>query len=290
MAGNSAEAGRSVTSKVIAILLAFAYGNSHTLTEIARLSRLPISTVHRLVRELAACGVLEHSDDGQYRVGEYLKLVAAQPTNPLRGTQERTRRVMEDLAAALGHADVRLGVLAGHQVVFIHRSVNSRPTPASGEPAVLPVHATATGKALLAFAPPAVVDDVIARGLERYTRFTITDPDELRRALATIRLTGVAVARRELQIDTISVAAPVFAGCGEPVAAIELRARDYVEVRLLRPPLIVAARTLSRELAVQGIGADMAGRHPNAASRRGGSVAPRSTRREHLGYLIAPPR
>ncbi len=257
MAGNSAEAGRSVTSKVIAILLAFAYGNTHSLTEISRLSRLPISTVHRLARELAAWGVLERCEDGQYRVGEYLKLVAAQPTNPLRSIQERARRVMEDLAAALGHADVRLGVLAGLHVVFIHRSVNSRPAPPSVQSTGLPAHATATGKALLAFAPAALVDTVIARGLDRYTRFTLTDPDELRRSLAAIRLTGVAVARRELHPDAVSVAAPVFAGCGEPVAAMELQARDSSEIRLLRPPLIIAARTLSRELAMQA-GGDVA--------------------------------
>jgi hypothetical protein len=37
MAGNSAEPGRSVTSKIVAILLTFRDGNEHSLTEIARL-------------------------------------------------------------------------------------------------------------------------------------------------------------------------------------------------------------------------------------------------------------
>ena len=57
MAGNSAEPGRSVTSKVVAILLTFHDGNEHSLTEIARLTCLPVSTAHRLVTELAGWGV-----------------------------------------------------------------------------------------------------------------------------------------------------------------------------------------------------------------------------------------
>ena len=51
MAGNSTDAGRSVTSKVVAILLTFADGNIHSLTEIARLAGLPVSTAHRLATE-----------------------------------------------------------------------------------------------------------------------------------------------------------------------------------------------------------------------------------------------
>ena len=56
MAGNSAEPGRSVTSKIVAILLTFHDGNEHSLTEIARLTCLPVSTAHRLVTELADGG------------------------------------------------------------------------------------------------------------------------------------------------------------------------------------------------------------------------------------------
>ena len=63
MAGNSAEPGRSVTSKVVAILLTFHDGNEHSLTEIARLTCLPVSTAHRLVTELAGWGVLERTDE-----------------------------------------------------------------------------------------------------------------------------------------------------------------------------------------------------------------------------------
>jgi hypothetical protein len=69
MAGNSAEPGRSVTSKVVAILLTFHNGNEHSLTEIAQLTCLPISATHRLVTELAGWGVLERTEDSRFCVG-----------------------------------------------------------------------------------------------------------------------------------------------------------------------------------------------------------------------------
>src|SRR5580658_9458064 len=73
MAGNSAEPGRSVTSKIVAILLTFHDGNEHSLTEIARLTCLPVSTAHRLVTELAGWGVLERTDESTFRIGLQIK-------------------------------------------------------------------------------------------------------------------------------------------------------------------------------------------------------------------------
>jgi hypothetical protein len=60
-AGNSADAGRSVTSKVWAILMTFTEGSEHSLTEIARLAGLPISTAHRLTSELGSWRLLERT-------------------------------------------------------------------------------------------------------------------------------------------------------------------------------------------------------------------------------------
>jgi len=251
MAGNSADPGRSVTSKVIAILVTFTNGSTYSLTEIARLAGLSVSTAYRLTTELVDWGMLERSEDGQYRIGLQLKVLSSQ-AGELRATiQEQARGVMDDLAAACSYADVRLGVLADLEVAFVERGAGSRPMPVSFEPASLPAHATAMGKALLAFSPPRAVDMVVARGLKQYTRFTVTTADGLRRCLAVTRLTRVAVARGELELDTVAVAVPVFGGGGELVGALELHSRECHDVRRMQPPLIVAARSLSRELATQ---------------------------------------
>ena len=249
MAGNSADSGRSVTSKVIAILLTFTNGSVYSLTELARLTGLPISTAHRLATELAAWGILERTDDGHYQAGGQLKMIGNQVPLPPTSLHQKARRVMEDLATATARTTVRLGVLRELDVVYIEKLPGSRPVSMFYEAATAPAHATAMGKALLAFSPPHVVDAIIARGLAAHTPYTLTTPERLRRALAITRLTRVAVCRRELDLRSSAVAVPVFGGGGEVVAALELEARDPQDLRRMQPPLVVAARGLSRELA-----------------------------------------
>lgn len=249
MAGNSADSGRSVTSKVIAILLTFTSGSVYSLTELARLTGLPISTAHRLATELAAWGILERTDDGHYQAGEQLKVIGSQTTIPATSLHEKARRVMEDLATATSRTNVRLGVLRDLDVVYIEKLSGSRPVSMFYEAATAPSHATAMGKALLAFSPQRVVDLVIGRGLAGFTPYTLTTAERLRRALAVTRLTRVAVCRRELDLKASAVAVPVFGAGGDVVAALELEARDPQDLRRLQPPLVVAARILSRDIA-----------------------------------------
>ena len=248
MAGNSADTGRSVTSKVIAILMTFSNGGVYSLTEIARLTRLPISTAHRLSTELVAWGMLERTEDGQFRVGMQLRAIAGQAAAVPPSFHERARRVMEDLSLAATRCCVRLGVFENFEVAYIEKEIGNRPVSMVFESTTLPAHATAMGKALLAFASPKVVDMVVDRGLDRFTPFTLTSAERLRRALSITRLTRMAMCRREFDMHTSAVAAPVFGAGGAVVAALEMSVTDGHDLRLVQPPLVVAARSLSREL------------------------------------------
>jgi DNA-binding IclR family transcriptional regulator len=250
MAGNSTECGRSVTSKITSILMTFTEGRVHSLTEIARLAGLPVSTAHRLTSELTSLRLLERLDDGQYRVGLPLHMLgtggAASPT-----LAERGAWVLDDLATAT-RCRARLGVLTGLDVAYIEKQPGHRPVSAFSPAATLPAHPTALGRALLAFSPADLVDAAVARGLRPYTPHTITSADRFRRALAVTRLTRVAVARWELEADVSGVAMPVFGPGGDVVAAIELAVRELGrELQPVTAALSVAARSLSRELATE---------------------------------------
>jgi DNA-binding IclR family transcriptional regulator len=147
-------------------------------------------------------------------------------------------------------ANVRLGVLDGLQVAYAEKIVGHRPVSSFSISPPLPAHATAMGKALLAFSPPRLVDTLIESGLERYTPYTLTTGDRLRRALAVTRLTRVALCRWEMELGMAAIAVPIFGGGGMVVAALELRVRDLrTDLNAMQPALIVAARCLSRELA-----------------------------------------
>jgi DNA-binding IclR family transcriptional regulator len=248
MAGNSTESGRSVTSKITSILMTFTEGSMHSLTDIARLAGLPVSTTHRLTSELASWRLLERTDDGQYRVGLPLRMIAA-GDGALPSVAERAPWVLEDLVAAT-RSRARLGILAGLDVAYIEKHPGNRPVTSFSPAATLPAHPTALGRALLAFADIELVEATLQRGLRPYTTHTITSPDRFRRTLAVTRLSRVAVCRWELEAGASGVAMPVFGPGGDAVAAIELTVTDLGrELQTAMAALSVASRSLSRELA-----------------------------------------
>lgn len=272
MAGNSTEAGRSVTSKITSILMTFTEGSEHSLTEIADRAELPISTAHRLAAELTSWRLLERTAEGLYRAGMPLRMICSgAPRWP--SIQERGPCIVEDLAAATG-SRARLGVLHELDVAYIEKSPGHRPVTAFSAAATLPVHPTALGRALLAFALPGVVEMTIIRGLRSYTGHTVTSPDRFRRALAITRLSGVAVTRYELEEQACTVAVPVFGPAGGVVAALELTIDD-LGAGSLQPALsglTIASRSLARELAGDmrpTTDADARQHRPDVRDRRG---------------------
>ena len=114
VAGNSTEPGRSVTSKVTSILMTFTEGSEHSLTEIARLANLPISTAHRLATELASWRLLERTADGTYRAGLPLRMIGNGGVR-LPSIEERAPCVLEDLASVT-RSRARFGILNGADV------------------------------------------------------------------------------------------------------------------------------------------------------------------------------
>lgn len=264
MAGNSADPGRSVASKIVAILLTFHDGNEHSLTEIARLTCLPISTTHRLVAELAGWGALERTANSRFRVGLPLK-VTTSPTSHPPAIIESARRVLEDLVAA-ARTRARLGILTEDGVAYIEKRCDYSPVTTFAQSPRLPAYATALGKALLAFSPDGIVEHIIANGLVAYTPRTLADPERLRHGLATIRLTRVAISHWEYKAGLSSVAVPVFGNGGAPVAALELVVSDLrSDLTLAGSVLTVAARGLSRELAIAGRAGALPVFEPNVA-------------------------
>jgi DNA-binding IclR family transcriptional regulator len=223
MSGNRATPGRSVTSKVAAILDAFTVKNPElTLNELATRAGLPLSTTYRLARELVAWGGLERRPGGGYRVGPRLwrvGTVAPLATKLL----DIARPFMHDLREATNER-VSLVIVDGLQALRLQEipGPGNDSVPAAHREVRQPLHATAAGKALLAYAPDDMATEVIENGLARYTERTVVTPAELTRSLAIIRSTGVAVAEGEMTTGTRSVASPVLDSRGFAVAALAI--------------------------------------------------------------------
>ena len=244
--GKRAEQRRSVISKVVAIIRSFGLGRALTVTEIAHIADLPVSTTHRLVHELAAWGVLHRGEDTRYEITLPQGACGCSGCPP--SVRVVAAPVLEDLSAAT-RSGVRLGLLDGLGVSYLEKTPGCQ-LPSSFSPAArLPAHATALGKALLAFSSPETVEHVIQQGLRRYTSSTLTTAARLRHALKVTRWRGMSFAIGELAPDYSAVGTPVFGAGGEVVAALEVRLRDVpAELPGVIPALTVVARTLSREL------------------------------------------
>ena len=246
MAGNGSEPRRSVISKVVAIVRSFDSGGSLTVTEIAQVADLPLSTVHRLAHELAAWGILHRRDDARFEAA--LRARCGGPLDRPPDLRELAAPTVDDLYAVIKN-DVRLGVLDGPRVSYVEKTDGSRPLSDFSDAAKLPAHATALGRALLAHSPAETVDHLIRYGLRSYTSSTVATAARLRHALAATRLRGIAVVCGELLPDHSAVAVPVFGPDGAAVAALEVGIRDVrSELPCVVPALTVAARALSRDL------------------------------------------
>jgi DNA-binding IclR family transcriptional regulator len=149
------------------------------------------------------------------------------------------------------HQNVQLAVRDGDEVVFVERiagrdAVNVL-TQVGGRFALPP---TGVGLVLLAHAPAEVQEHVLARPLTPYTRHTITDARQLRRVLAEVRRSGMAVSDRQVTEDAVSVAAPIEVR-GAVVAALSIvvRGSSPAAVRSYAPGVRAAALGIGRILA-----------------------------------------
>ena len=166
----------------------------------------------------------------------------------------RALPVLHELSKATRN-EVRLGVLRESDVLTLQPHTDGAADHVRAEGllhAVLPAHATAAGKAVLAFSPPEVVDRVIAAGLPAFTPHTITSPEVLRQKLSVIRLTQMATSRNEFECGKAAIAMPIFYRGGRVAASIELAVGDLSrELKPTAGALSVACHSLSRQLATE---------------------------------------
>jgi DNA-binding IclR family transcriptional regulator len=235
--------------RAIRILLALQGERRLGIAELAARLELAPSTVHGIVKTLAAHNlVVQDAASGRYQLGPAVLRLG----NVYLDTLELRSRAVpwsEELARRTGMA-VRTGVLAADDVVIIHhepRPDGSRQMPEIG--IVIPAHASALGKAQLAFLP-AAAKSMLAAAHRSMTGETLTDADELREQLAAIARTAVAEEKDEAVLGESSLAAPIFGADGAAVGAIAvvLPTTDWPVGESVLDALREAARNISREL------------------------------------------
>lgn len=235
--------------RLAALLTAFEPGDGALgVSELARRTALAKSSVHRLTRHLTAAGLLER-EGTSVRLG--LKLFeVGQLAIRQRGLVDAARPFLADLREATRNT-AHLAVLEGTEVVYLDivrgPDAPSLPSRIGGR---FPAHATAVGKAILAFSADSVLDTVLAGGLSRVSARTVTSPALLLRQLEKVRAEGIAYEREESGVGVVCAASPLLDGDGTPLAAISLSGwSNRMRTERVASAVRTAALTLSRALS-----------------------------------------
>lgn len=237
-------------TRALSVLKAFSDQRpSLSLAALAGIVRLNRTTTYRLATALEQAGlIVRDAATDAYQLGpESIALGGrALRANPLTAL---ARPELERLSQASGET-ATLEVPAGDDMLIVGEVIGTRLLGAAPSLGTRwPMHATSTGKAILA----ARSDDAWRPGPYRQlTGQTVRGADALRRALTTVRNLGYAVNRDELELGFTAVGAAIRDYGGHPVAALSLGGPTVrmtrARIRALASTLVESALRISRAL------------------------------------------
>ena len=224
------------------------------LSEIARLSGFNKATARRLLLALEKHGFVEQDTKTRaYRLGPGL-LRLARVREAVSPVQTVVQPILEDLVSRIGET-AHFSLYAGGSLAtigLVESTKSNRVMLERGE--AIPLHATASGIAFMAFARPEIVDAALEKKLTAHTDYTITDAKELRSLLRSVAKARVAVGKSTYEDGVCGIAAPIlgqdgFARGAVAVAAPASRAkRDAIAA--IQAEVRRAAEDISRAMGV----------------------------------------
>jgi DNA-binding IclR family transcriptional regulator len=213
--------------RAIAILYLLAQHGGAGVTAIANELGVHKSTAFRLVAALENGNLIQQDGQrGKYHLGRGVLRLAAATTARLDLPSE-SRPVCRRLAIELGEA-VNIAILdSGAATNILQEYGRSAITGHNWLGQRTPLHATASGKVLLAYADLEIVKEALGVELQRYTEHTITETAALEAELATVRERAWAATSEEFEIGLNALAAPVYDGTGQVVGAVGVSGPSY---------------------------------------------------------------
>jgi DNA-binding IclR family transcriptional regulator len=166
------------------------------------------ATAWRLLATLEGLGVVDRDPaTNRYQIGYTVARLAA--ASGVDGLVRRTHHVLERVCAQTGEAaDLAVGRRSG--LVYVDEVAPPAVLAVNWLARLVPLHATSTGKAWLAWLPEPEARAALGPVLEGFTDATVTDVSRLMLELAQIRERGYAVSAGELEPGLCGVSAPVL--------------------------------------------------------------------------------
>lgn len=192
-----------------------------TLSDVARLVDLPRASVRRTLTTLVKLGYAE-VDDRLFRLTPRILTLAGAYLSS-NAISDIVQPALERLSDELGEA-CSAAVLDGADIVMIAHASPNRMLPVSAQVGFrLPALSTSLGRILLAALSDEQVDELLARAkLAKLTPVTVTDKDELRRAIMKARADGFSLVDQEAESGFRSISVPLKRRDGRTVAALNV--------------------------------------------------------------------
>lgn len=219
------------------------------VSSLARRLGVGKAVVHRLLTVLEARGLLMRDRD-RYSASPLLHDYAAHASQGSRLTAAAQPQLTR-LHARTDETVILAARVRDHRV-YLEQRVSSQPVRMSVQLGKhLPLHAGASGRAILAFAPVEVRAAILAGSLRQLTEATPTDPVALARQLEQTRADGFAISQGERQAGACSVSAPIVDASGFGIGALTIcgpASRFTVENAAGRAPELLLAAAVMTEV------------------------------------------
>lgn len=231
-----------------------AQGRPQSLAELQAVAPWPKPTLHRMLQQLEAGGLLQREPDGRRYALAARMLRLAEASLSASAQQGVRHAVLKALVADIGES-CNLTALSGAEVVYLDRVESAFPLRLELRPGTrVPLHCSASGKLFLAYAPARQRAQLLAGlGFERHTATTLCSATALQAELERVRREDLAVDDQEFVDGLVCVAVPVRLQARGPVrCALALQAPaarlSLSQALQLAPRLREAAAAVARSL------------------------------------------
>ena len=245
-----------VIDRVFAILEYLSKSNApRGPTDIAAVTGMHKSTVHRLLSSMYGGGYIEKTDEGTYHIGVKLVGIVSNHINNLE-LQTEARPYLNDLHAELGLI-VHLGILDGAEVIYVEKIDIERNLRVYAQIGMrVPTYCSSLGKCLIARLSGDELNSVFTRHtLERFTPNTITSLHRLKECLREVRRQGWAMDNEEYIVGHRCIGAPIFDYRGEVIAAVSASGPSTLlndeRIPKVKESVIQTAKRISHRLCYQ---------------------------------------
>ena len=226
--------------------------SAYSATQLAKLSGLPASTLHRFLMNLATAGFLSCDESGNYHLGMACVSLGQAAIGQLDvrrlslpHLQELNHRTRETV-----HLTVRLGLSA----VYVEKLDSPEPLRIHSRiGAAVPLYCSAVGKVLLAYLPEGERTKVLDQlEIKRFTANTVGNLQELQTELQKVRKSGYACDLEEHEVHIRCIAAPIWDHAGNVNASLSITGPAFrmslARLRQLAPVMQEFGLKISKDL------------------------------------------